>query len=620
MAIIKQLNPLEARKIAAGEVIERPVNILKELIENSIDAGATNILLKLKSGGLEYISITDDGHGIFSDDVAKAFMQHYTSKINCLDDLWSVNSYGFRGEALSSIAAISNVTMFTKHQNEAKATCFKTGPDGLNKSSLTSRSTGTTIVIENLFDNVPARKKFQKTAETEYRLIHQMVQTFALNYPNIYFEIKHNEKTTLQITVSDEKSRIYNTLELKDHDLCRIKIAEKDIELDCWFSSPEVTKYNRQGMVMFVNNRAVKNSNLMKAIMRGYGNTIGEKFPYAVVKIKVDSKLVDVNVHPKKEEVRFAQEGRLLALLTQACSQALQNRSHQILNRFEGGNRQIENSITTLSNLGNREIITNQIQSPANSFVNNNFVRPDSMQAKNYQFDQQISRQIKNPDQDISTNYLIDSTEIQAQINNAQIKLEFEDKIEQNKYLGSLANTYLLLNSNEGLLIIDQHAAHERIMFEAIENYFTNPTTIQLLFPLIINTADTTEWFMAEQDVFEKMGIHFAQIEEQKIAINSIPIFLKNKRLDEIFAQIAHETSKLTVTDRQIKKTVLQLVQSTVACKAAIKAGDILTTSEAEKLFKDLQNCQNAGSCPHGRPTSYLFLLKDIAKEFRRFI
>ena len=306
MGIIKQLDPLEARKIAAGEVIERPVNIIKELVENSIDAGAKNIVINLSSGGLEYISITDDGYGIYNADVEKAFKHHYTSKINCLDDLWQVNSYGFRGEALSSIAAISQVTVFTKQQSESKATCFKTGPEIVNEISVTARSTGTTIVIEKLFANVPARKKFQKSPETEYRLIHQLVQTFALNYPSIYFELKHNDKITLQITASDEKSRIYNTLELKEGTLYHIKVAETGIKLDCWFSSPEVTKYNRQGMVMFVNNRPVKNSNLIKAIIRGYGTTLGEKFPYAVVKIKVDSNLIDVNVQPKKEEVKFA--------------------------------------------------------------------------------------------------------------------------------------------------------------------------------------------------------------------------------------------------------------------------------------------------------------------------
>jgi DNA mismatch repair protein MutL len=617
MGIIKQLDPLEARKIAAGEVIERPVNIIKELVENSIDAGAKNIVISLSCGGLEYISITDDGHGIYNADVEKAFKHHYTSKINCLDDLWRVNSYGFRGEALSSIAAISEVTVFTKHQSESRATCFKTGPEIINEISIASRSTGTTIVIEKLFANVPVRKKFQKSSETEYRLIHQLVQTFALNYPKIYFELRHNDKITLQITASDEKSRIYNTLELKDGSLCHIKIAETAIELDCWFSSPEVTKYNRQGMVMFVNNRPVKNSNLIKAIIRGYGTTLGEKFPYAIVKIKVDSNLVDVNVHPKKEEVKFAQEGRLLALLTQACSQALQDRAREMLHGPESSINQFANSFTNQTNLGCQDI-NNQIQSPAQSFINNNFTRPDSMRAS-YQLDNQIANQIKITKQNTSNgNYLIDNTITQAQINNAQLSYELET--EQIKYLGSVANTYLLFNNKEGLIIIDQHAAHERIMFEAIENYFTNPATIELLFPLIINTADMTEWFMAEQDVFTKIGICFAQIEEQKIAIKAIPLFLKNKRIDEIFTEIAHENSKLAVNERQIKQTVLQLVQSTVACKAAIKAGDILTHAEAEKLFKDLRNCQNSGSCPHGRPTTYLLQLKDIAREFRRFI
>jgi DNA mismatch repair protein MutL len=617
MGIIKQLDPLEARKIAAGEVVERPVNIIKELIENSIDAGAKNIIISLNSGGLEYISISDDGQGIYSSDVEKAFKHHYTSKINCLDDLWQVNSYGFRGEALSSIAAISQVTMFTKQQSESKATCFKTGPEILNEISITSRSTGTTIVIEKLFANVPARKKFQKSPETEYRLIHQMVQTFALNYSNIYFELKHNDKITLQITPSDEKSRIYNTLELKDGALCSISAAEASIKLDCWFSSPEVTKYNRQGMVMFVNNRPVKNSNLVKAIIRGYGTTLGDKFPYAVVKIKVDSNLVDVNVHPKKEEVKFAQEGRLLALLTQASSQALQNRARQMLQSPEKSNNQFTNSLTNQISLGNQDI-TNQIPASAESIITSNFARTDSLHAK-YQLDKQIAKQIKIPSQETSnSNYLIDNTIKPAPTNNSQIIYEHET--EQTKYLGSVANTYLLFESRTGLTIIDQHAAHERIMFEAIENYFANPVTIEMLFPLIINTADMTEWFIAEQEVFAKIGICFAQIEEQKIAIKAIPLFLKNKRIDEIFTDIAQANSKLTVNERQIKETVLQLVQSTVACKAAVKAGDNLSQSEAEKIFKDLQNCQNPGSCPHGRPTTYLLELKDIAKEFRRFI
>jgi DNA mismatch repair protein MutL len=616
MGIIKQLDPLEARKIAAGEVIERPVNIIKELVENSIDAGAKNIIISLKSGGLEYISITDDGHGIYNADVENAFKHHYTSKINCLDDLWKVNSYGFRGEALSSIAAISQVTVFTKHQSESKATCFKTGPEIVNETSVTSRSTGTTIVIEKLFANVPARKKFQKSPETEYRLIHQLVQTFALNYPNIYFELRHNDKISLQITASDEKSRIYNTLELKDGTLCSISAAETGIKLDGWFSSPEVTKYNRQGMVMFVNNRPVKNSNLIKAIIRGYGTTLGDKFPYAVVKIKVDSNLIDVNVHPKKEEVKFAKEGRLLALLTQACSQAIQDRARQMLQSPDKGINQFAHSLT--NQLNPSQDINYQIPTPVESFITSNFARPDSMRTS-YQLAKQITKQIKIPSQETSnSDYLIDNTITPVPTYSTQAIYEHETQ--QTKYLGSLSNTYLLFESRTGLTVIDQHAAHERIMFEVIENYFANPVTIELLFPLIINTADMTEWFMAEQEVFAKIGISFAQIEDQKIAVKAIPLFLKNKRIDEIFTDIAQENSKLKVNERQIKETVLQRLQSTVACKSAVKAGDVLNRVEAEKLFKDLQNCQNLSSCPHGRPTTYLLQLKDIAKEFRRFI
>lgn len=611
MGIIKQLDPLEARKIAAGEVIERPVNIIKELIENSIDAGSKNILINLKSGGLEYISITDDGHGILSEDIENAFKHHYTSKINCLDDLWQLNSYGFRGEALSSIAAISNVTMFTKHKNETKATCFKTGPSIENKISVTSRSTGTTIIIENLFDNVPARKKFQKKDETEYRLIHQLVQTFALNYANIYFELKHNEKTSLQITVSDEKTRIYNTLELKDSSLCNIKIVETGISLDCWLSSPEVTKYNRQGMVMFVNNRPVKNNNLLKAIIRGYGTTIIDKFPYAVIKIQIDSNLIDVNVHPKKEEVKFANEGRILSLLTQATSKALQNRSQQFLNN---GSNKIKDNLYHKPNFAAENDIVYQAQIPAHNFSKNNFYKNDTFSLRNYNLNDQVSPHRQSAVKK-SNDQLIES------IGKTQIANYNHNKsIEQNHYLGSLDNTYLLFDANEGLLIIDQHAAHERIIFEAIENFFGNPTTIELLFPLIINTADMTSWFIEKQIIFQKIGIYFEQIEEQKIAIKAIPVFLKNKRIDEIFDEIAKANNNLTVNEEQIEKIILHLVQSTIACKAAIKAGDIITTPEAQKLLKDLQNCQNSGSCPHGRPTSYIYQLKDIAKEFRRFI
>ena len=589
MGVIKKLDPLEARKIAAGEVIERPVNIIKELVENSIDAQATKISIDIKSGGLEYISITDNGCGILKEDLPAAFEHHSTSKINCLEDLWQINSLGFRGEALSSIAAVSDVTVHTKHQDEQKATSYKIGPTIEAASNIVSAPQGTTIIIENLFETIPARKKFQKSPETEYRLIQNLILNISLAYPHIFFELKHNERTSLQLTSCSEEERILNALDLKKDNLSKIDLTRKDIELTGWFSSPEVSRYNRQGITVFVNNRPVKNSNLVKAIIRGYGNMLADKkFPYAVIKINIAPNSIDMNVHPKKEEIRFSKENEILSLITEAASKSVQARSQQNLTT------QVTNSITyspqPAETYFRPEIKTNTVHTNAYPSTPNYIPKISDSTTETYQ-----------------------------QTSSFNIENKTEETITIN-FLGQLEQTYLLFESPEGLLILDQHAAHERVIYESIEKQFGNPVTIALLFPLTIKLDNATEWFIQNCELFNQLGIKYDQLTNDTLAIKEIPLFLKNKRIDEIFHEVASHINEYNSTAEDIALKLRHLVQSTIACKAAIKAGDNINSYEAKKLLVDLRACRQSASCPHGRPTSFVYKIKDIAKEFRRFV
>lgn len=608
MGIIKRLDPLEARKIAAGEVIERPLNIIKELIENSIDAQATNISVCLKAGGLEYISVLDNGQGILKEDIKDAFEHHCTSKITCLDDLWKIDSFGFRGEALSSIAAISNVTITTKNIAQEKATCYKIGPEISTDLETVSAPYGTCIIIKNLFDNIPARKKFQKSIETEFRLIYNQILIFSLNHPNIFFELKHDEKTIFQLTACLEEERITNSLNLKKTDLVNIELEdpENKIKLSGWFSSPEVTKYNRQGITIFVNNRPVKNNNLVKAVIRGYGSTITNKFPYAVVKLKVSPSSIDMNVHPKKEEVRFSKENIILSLITKAASQAIYKRSQIMLEPIKTNTFKTD--------------IYQELNYPKNNLDHN------------YNYNNLNTNKLIN-NQSLNKNLVINNLVQEKILNqNQNYQIQAEPEIEICNFIGLLDNTYLLFSSPEGLLIIDQHAAHERIIYESINKNFdtqlNDSIVIDMLFPLSIKLNESTSWFMEQQEVFNKIGIKYDQLSEDTIAIKAIPVYLKNKRIDELFHEIALKSQDLDninldnieLNKESIKNKIKHLVQSTTACKAAIKAGDILTSYEAKKILADLKQCQESSHCPHGRPTSFVFELKDIAKEFRRYL
>lgn len=604
MGIIKELNSLEARKIAAGEVIERPVNIIKELVENSIDAGASQITINLKSGGLEYISIEDNGHGIHKEDIKLAFKNHATSKICCLDDLFKINSLGFRGEALSSISAVSSVKLVTKNLNETVGSEFKIGPNFEGEIKAISSPIGTKIEITNLFDNTPVRKKFQKTAETELRLIISLINNIAIIYEKISFKVNHNDRGCIILTATSIENRIQQIFNIDDSNLAKINTKKEDIEITGWFGSPEITKYNRQSIIVFVNNRFIKSNSIVKAIIRGYGITLPDKkFPIAVLNIKLDSKKIDINVHPKKEEIRFSKEAEILSLVSQAAASSVQQRS-----------------------LNNLQKTPTSVSPNTYSSIRKNIEIPNT---ENISYQPEIGYELelqtftsKNIGSDYkqNNNLFCENKNIDSYATNNQQKLTIEEKNDI-KFLNILDNTYLLFEKPEGLLVIDQHAAHERIIYENIEKNFGNPNKISLIFSLTIKLDDMTNWFIENKEIFSSMGICFDLISDDTIALKEIPLFLKNKKVNEIFKEVAEKIISEKIYNKQeVDKQIRNLVQATIACKAAIKAGDIITKEEAEKIYKDLQNCSEGASCPHGRPTSFLYKLKDLAKEFRRYI
>lgn len=637
MQKIKVLAPHEAIKIAAGEVVERPANILKELLENSIDAQATEIIINTKQSGKKLLSITDNGYGMSPEDAQLCFAHHATSKITTVNDLDTVVTYGFRGEALSSIVAVAQVTITTKTSDAKSATNIVLEHGSIQDQTITAHPTGTTIKVENLFDNIPARKKFLKSHETEWNAITSIFQAFCLRYPNIHFKLLHEDKLSYNCPpTNDIVQRCAQLWSNNLHDqLITVETAEKnEITVSGAISKAHYHRYNRNQIFIFVNNRWVKNIELSRAIIKGYQNSLPpQKYPAAFIFINLDSKLVDINIHPKKEEVKFLHPGivqkTIQAVVTETLSKAAKEKIEQLTTNHtpETNNQQ-------------------PLTMPHQQAVSNLFTEkpaPSHSTTKPTDFEQNIASQIeqdpfeqthaetKTVQEQSSTKASF--AQISSQINsfqnqsNTQQKKQIEDNNQEIydqeelfNIIGQFATTYILIEKNNELLVIDQHAAHERILYESYKKNFTEATTVQLLFPHIIklNKYDI-ELLEKHLPIFKQHGIVCETFSETEIIIQATPVSLQHKALDEIFHQTLEWIKEHDFVDGQeFFKELNEQLLAQKACKTACKAGDKLNHEQMTNIVKTLLTIENRFCCPHGRPTMWNMTLKELEKHFHR--
>lgn len=600
--IIKHLHPQEAQKIAAGEVIERPVNIIKELIENALDAGATKITIAVKDGGKKSIIITDNGIGMDEDDARICFLRHTTSKLTTFNELFSLETFGFRGEALASICSVAHVTIITRASNNNHGIKLNIENGVITKEEIVGVAVGTTITINDLFYNIPARQKFLKTTTTEFNQITQLFKAFCLSNLFVHFTLSHNDLIIYTCpnvaTLQERTSQIFDGM-IAQH-LFLLKENSQNFSISGIVTSPHYSKYDRSGIFIFVNKRWIKNFGISQAIIKAYKNILPTgKYPLAVISITISSDQVDINTHPKKEDVVFLHPRTVENCIHTAITNALEQSFSRTLSQ------------TIISSPLSLEI-------PSSINQSHHVFKPFfSNQSAPATYTQPFKSPNIIPSDQSVQNIEIISQPVLKEITQESYIPEF---LECHTILGQLHTTYILLEHPEGLLLIDQHAAHERILYEHIENTFDNPETIQLLFPETVSLQEEVIESLAEYfSLLHNYGIVIEQFSNKECIIRSKPIYAQSVNIQELLYSIngwIHDFGK--AEKETIKIFITEKIRAQLACKAAIKAGNSLSLEEMQALIKKLNQTRNRFSCPHGRPTSWLLSTLDIERKFKR--
>lgn len=613
MARIKQLSPHEAQKIAAGEVVERPANVVKELVENSLDAGATHVTIHIDDAGKKLIRIVDNGCGMSQEDAHLCFKHHATSKITSVDQLSNLITFGFRGEALSSIAAVSRITLTTKEaQAQTGIHLLLQDLQPIHEESITCND-GTDIAIADLFYNVPARKKFLKTNDTEWRQIQLLFQAFCLDYKEIHFTLYHQNALIYNCPpVTDLAQRIS---QLYDHTIAAQVLPlwheHSGIKLEGVISSHTYGRYDRSAIFFLVNNRWVKNHNLSKALLKGYANVLPpDKYPLACIHIKLDPAQVDINIHPRKEEVQFLHPRIIENTISQAVKTTLENHL----------SAQLQKKVT-LAQPSIKADYFNQMPHREASYSSRPSHQLPPVPFTSHKTSHAVfAREHQTPTPVVQDNFLTQPSfeDIAQSVSpeSGQLKAPLNDI----HIVGQLHKTYILIEEKDGLFMVDQHAAHERILYEEFSTRFNDVATIVLLFPPIITLSEhEMKLLMTHQELFERNAITLEQLGANQVVISAIPVHAKEINMEELMRQTIGWIEEDHKTDPALfYKKVNEKLHAQMACKAAVKAGDTLTHTQMHQLITDLQKVNNRFTCPHGRPTGWNISLYEIEKKFKR--
>ncbi|WP_294983569.1 DNA mismatch repair endonuclease MutL [uncultured Fenollaria sp.] len=647
--MIKVLSKETVEKIAAGEVIERPVSVVKELVENSIDAGATNIIIKIYDGGKRKISISDNGSGINREDVNLAFIKHSTSKIENVDDLYRIHTMGFRGEALASIKAISNVTLISKTEDEeigSKISFF----NGNKRIENISTNKGTSIIVEDIFYNIPARKKFLKKDTYESNLINDLLYRLAIANPNIGFKYMNNDKVIFDLFSNQSLYERINSLYGYD---TAINMKEVNIESDKfkirgYISNNLLYRSNKKNQLLYINNRTVKNDAINKVINEAYKSTIPlNRFPVFFLFIDIDPSMLDVNIHPAKTEVKIQDMDELLVLLNSNLKRIINN---DVELKIAFSDKKDEREEETKLNIVEKDEEASDAAVRI-TYEDNTSTQDKAVYAKSNDTeydDEFISKEDSDRDENNADIPVFNDDEFINDINllqdrNEDVKktsqkyeemLIFDDEtnddknrivmddiniLDAYKIEGVLFNTFILLYdyNNDFVVIIDQHAAHERILYEEFSEKFKNSKVnsqyIEGVSPIKL-TVNEEETIKENMDLLNKFGFTIDIYPDHNVVVRSIPIiFGGNYSLDLIKDIIGIlDEEKTNIYDYKIEKIMKY------ACKNAIKAGDKISNIEIDKLIEDLKKCKYPTTCPHGRPSMIILKKNMIEKMFFR--
>jgi DNA mismatch repair protein MutL len=608
MSKIKILPEILSNKIAAGEVIERPSSVVKELVENALDADSTKIIIEVENGGRSLIRVSDNGSGMNRDDALLAPERYATSKIYRDEDLFAINTLGFRGEALPSIASVSKFGLVTRDRTSQTGTEVVIEGGTIKKVSQIGAPLGTMVTVRQIFFNMPARRKFLKTVNTEMGHIADMVSSMALGRPHIQFRLIHNGKIVKNwSSTSDEAGRITDVLgnDIRNN-LNKIEFTSDFLTVQGWISSPRITRSTSRGIYLYVNHRVVRNRVIQHALFQGYGSRLMKgQFPVAVVFIHVPCDRLDVNVHPTKHEVKFANQKKIHDAVTGVVAESLRlwDQPQWRPKRFpEPEPMDVKSRVfESMShfNTPKKEISTRQpvthVRHPASG-------TPHPAPG--------LGQPPSPRNQDPGFTPTSPQTELWERKGFGDLKV-----------IGQFHNTYILCESADRMVLIDQHAAHERIIFEQLKSrsQASKKSAQKLLIP------ETIDLGYREAKILEKLipdlnklGLEIEPFGGNTFVVKSVPSLLENKEVKPLVIEIVEKTAQ-TGFAPGLEKAIDQCL-ILMACHGAIRANQKLSDEQIKGLLEQLDQCDQPSNCPHGRPTWISWSIKDLEKSFKRVV
>ncbi|GEO58022.1 DNA mismatch repair endonuclease MutL [Companilactobacillus bobalius] len=643
MGIIHELPVELSNQIAAGEVIERPASVVKELVENSIDAQATQVLITIQQAGLKLIEVNDNGKGISSDDVEVAFLPHTTSKISNDRDLFNIRTLGFRGEALASIASISKLTVLTSMDGKSAVRAKYSGNELVKKETF-ARSKGTTITVEDMFFNTPARLKYVKSLHTELNKIVDIVDRLAMGHPDISFRLINEGKDLVWTSGNDNLQQtiagIYGRT-IASH-MLEFENSDPDYEIHGFFSKPDTTRSNRSYISLILNGRYIRNFQLTNAVIRGYGSKLMvARFPVAVIDIKMDPSLVDINVHPTKQEVRLSNEGHIGDLISDGIKRRLsdQNLIPDAVKNL--GRKEPVKTVDTykpeqisFSDIATIAKISEPLSTPTKTIEPENPMpneQPQPMEtSETFETPMTGMPIFKDPDHlKLWDQRLQKETESKVKVLNSEpqaadtkdsepINQEEKSGFPDLRYIGQIHGTYLVAESEDGFYLIDQHAAQERVNYEYYRKEIGKVSNDQqkLLVPIVLDYPNSESILIREKKpVLESIGLYLDDFGQNSFVVNTHPTWFvpgqEESTIKEMVDYVLND-SKISVASFREKNAIM------MSCKRAIKANHHIDDREAVQLLHNLTKAENPYNCPHGRPVLVEFSNKDLEKMFKR--
>ena len=601
MSKIQVMDEVLANKIAAGEVVEKTMNVVKELVENSIDAKSTEISIRLIDSGVKEIEVTDNGIGMDEEDASMAFLRHATSKLKNLDDLFYISSLGFRGEALPSIASVSNVTLKTSDGNVGTLVSLSGGKD--KKIERSDLQKGTTIIVRDLFYNTPVRLKYLKNLYVELANIVDYVNKMALSYPNIKFTLQNNDKVLLSTDGSGGLLKVIYEIYGVDvtKKMTAISGENDDYYISGYISYPEVTKSNRNSITTLVNGRVIKNNELNKIIVDCYHTYIPkDKFPIIVLNIDVDPILVDINIHPTKMDIKFSKMETLKSLIEKLISDKL-----KMLNLIPNA---------SVRDTGSINEVKEQIRNSSEKMV---YEKPKYEEAK-------LAFAVNEEPVKYNNNA---NAKIDKEVSLAEEKEEDEDRHQEKEEYrikemfpkGIVYLTYIIAENEDGMYIIDQHAAAERINYEKVLKALKEKVLIiDLLVPIKIELP-ANEFIILKENfsILEEYGFAVEEFGLNTVIIRSHPSWIK----EDVAEECIRKAIDIIISKEGFNfDEFVWRMASTMACRMSIKANDYISYDDQLFLLNELRKCENPFTCPHGRPTIITYTKYDLEKLFKRSI